>query len=129
MKKARYTLLKNKMRGIKTGKLMTRSKVILLCVFCLSIYLLMQHQSRDHSGDFRFFRDNMKYLDSLNVTECKLPEYNLYDPEISKYINKPPTDILCGYEQPYLTFLEWDGYLHLNETEVKQNEFEGKSKN
>lgn len=47
---------------------------------------------------------------------CKFPLLNPFDPSIVEYI-KFETSYDCGWVQPYLTFVDYQNYLHFNKSE------------
>lgn len=96
--------------------------VIVLAFFC---FVHLRSCEDSSSIKLKFFKENHMFLDAVNATECKLPKYDLYDPEIKRYIQKPATPIDCGNPQPYLTYLDWDGMLYLNESEVNMQQYKG----
>lgn len=113
---------------LRTGGLRNlNNKLKIFGVFLMTIVMFCYVQLRNKAQppDLAFFKENVKFLDGLNATECTLPKYDLYDEEIRPYINKPPTPIVCGYVQPYLTFLDWDGTLYLNQTEAEKSKYSG----
>lgn len=113
---------------LRTGGLRNmNNKLKILGVFLMTIVMFCYVHLRNkvQSPDLSFFKENVKFLDALNATECILPKYDIYDEEIRPYIDKPPTPIVCGYVQPYLTFLDWDGTLYLNKTEAGKSKYSG----
>lgn len=50
---------------------------------------------------------------------CNVPKLNPWDPTIVKWIAHP-TDLSCKQVQPNLTYIDYDGYLRYNETELKR---------
>lgn len=59
-------------------------------------------------------RINLSQKDS---PRCVFPTINPYDPTILKYIKHPPPKT-CEKVQPYLTFMDTNGYLRINLTEL-----------
>ncbi|PSN55945.1 hypothetical protein C0J52_00456 [Blattella germanica] len=47
--------------------------------------------------------------------QCIIPDYDPNDPSVKKYL-KTSSIIKCGQPQGYLTYLDSDGYIHLNKT-------------
>lgn len=56
---------------------------------------------------------------------CHVPKLNPWDPIIMKGV-KHPRDVYCPHVQPYLTFIDDDGYLRINKTE--QNQIHGNNR-
>lgn len=48
---------------------------------------------------------------------CEFPKINPWDPTILQYIKKP-SSIVCSEDQPYLTYVDNNGILQFNKTEV-----------
>lgn len=58
--------------------------------------------------------------DIYSEMECLIPDYDPYDPRVTKYLSVS-RGIQCGHPQPYLTYLDSDGFIHLNETTIKNS--------
>ncbi|XP_077294564.1 uncharacterized protein LOC143917051 [Arctopsyche grandis] len=126
MHQKRSSTLKKKVpHGFKMRKTPLRFKAMFVIVSVLVFFCFVHLRSREDSSiiKLKFFKENHRFLDAVNATECKLPKYDLYDLQIKKYIKKPATAIDCGYPQPYLTYLDWDGTLYLNESEVEMQQY------
>ena len=61
--------------------------------------------------------------DIYNELECVIPDYDPYDSRVTKYLSVSRV-IQCGQPQPYLTYLDPDGFIHLNETTIKNSRHE-----
>lgn len=48
---------------------------------------------------------------------CRVPKLDPWDPSIEQWI-KHPGPVQCSQVQPYMTFMDDEGFLQLNETEV-----------
>lgn len=62
--------------------------------------------------------DSIFQTSSEEFLSCQVPKLNPWDPMILKGIFHPKS-MSCKKVQPYLTFIDDDGYLRLNETESK----------
>jgi len=49
--------------------------------------------------------------------ECVIPDYDPFDPSVTKYLSASII-IQCGQPQPYLTYLDSDGFIHFNQTNI-----------
>ena len=58
--------------------------------------------------------------DIYSELECVIPDYDPYDPRVTKYLSMSRV-IDCGQPQPYLTYLDSDGFIHLNKTTIKNS--------
>lgn len=70
----------------------------------------------------QFFNGSfVEIVDNINdtVEGCLFPDLNPLDPTILEYISHP-TRVKCKKMQPYLTFIDADGYLQYNETEYEK---------
>lgn len=92
--------------------------VILIFVRFLSIFVIEDVYNRYWRLEFNYYKLNAPGL-------CTFPKLDPYDPSILKYIQHPQY-IQCLHPQPYLTYIDYDGYLRFNETEI-ENYFENKS--
>lgn len=73
------------------------------------------------SVEVEFYNLHMEDVtDSANEYECVIPDYDPYDPHVTKYLSTSPV-IQCGQPQPYLTYLDYDGFIHLNKTTIKNS--------
>jgi hypothetical protein len=73
------------------------------------------------SVEIEFFNLHMDDVtDSSSESECLIPSYDPYDPRVIKYLSASPV-IQCGQPQPYLTYLDADGFIHLNKTTIKNS--------
>ena len=71
--------------------------------------------------EVEFYKLHMEDIaDIYSEMECLIPDYDPYDPRITKYLSVSRV-IQCGHPQPYLTYLDSDGFIHLNETTIKNS--------
>jgi len=71
--------------------------------------------------EIKFYNLHMEdTADIYNELECVIPDYDPYDPHVTKYLSVSP-GIQCGQPQPYLTYLDSDGFIHLNKTTIKNS--------
>lgn len=94
----------------------------LLSVFAISLTLFigLLSSTKDYyieSYSISIFSTNATVLDE--IAECVVPKLNPWDPSILKWITHPK-DLSCRQVQPNLTFIDYDGYLRYNETELKR---------
>jgi hypothetical protein len=52
--------------------------------------------------------------------ECIIPDYDPNDPRVNKYLSVSPI-IRCGQPQLYLTYVDSEGFIHLNMTAIKNS--------
>jgi len=64
-------------------------------------------------------------IETFSELECVIPDYDPFDPCVTKYLSTSRV-IVCGQPQPYLTYLDSDGFIHLNETTIKNSGHEVK---
>ena len=63
---------------------------------------------------------NFHLGDLINIfdeLECVIPDYDPFDPSVTKYLSASII-IQCGQPQPYLTYLDSDGFIHFNQTNI-----------
>lgn len=73
------------------------------------------------SVEMEFYKLHMEDITyNANEFECIIPEYDPNDPRTRKYLSKSSV-IQCGEPQPYLTYLDSDGFIHLNKTTIKNS--------
>jgi hypothetical protein len=58
--------------------------------------------------------------DTYNELECVIPDYDPFDPHIRKFLSVSRV-IQCAHPQPYLTYLDPDGFIHINKTTIKNS--------
>ncbi|XP_071446730.1 uncharacterized protein [Hetaerina americana] len=118
-------VLKFKIRGISLKKVFFLSVAIFFVLICFFI-----HASYISSVEAEFYRIHVEeYLlqDERNSSVvprkrhgCILPDYDPFDPSILQYI-RPWPKIYCGRMQPYLTYIDDEGYIHRNISGIKDS--------
>jgi len=78
--------------------------------------LLEGHNSYVRNLEARFYMEHMSEPQPA-VSTCRLPDYDPFDPTIMKYV-KSWRKIDCGNPQPQLTFVDKEGFLHINKSAV-----------
>ena len=58
--------------------------------------------------------------DIFSELECVIPDYDPFDPSVTKYLSASNI-IQCGQPQPYLTYLDSDGFIHINQTTITKS--------
>lgn len=78
------------------------------------------------TGQNTSYNETLFYSTGQNTSEddasgekyrCIIPKLNPWDPSIEKYI-KHPNGMNCRKVQPFMTYVDYNGYLRLNETET-----------
>ena len=64
---------------------------------------------------YNFYLGDM--TDNFSELGCIIPEYDPFDPSVTKYLSASII-IQCGQPQPYLTYLDSDGFIHFNQTNI-----------
>lgn len=92
----------------------------MLILFTLNLLTAIRYEGSIHFAKVFIAKGNDTELLSNKINEeqfaCKAPTLNPWDPTIIKFINHPKP-IKCDYVQPFLTFVDDEGYLRLNKTE------------
>ncbi|XP_021941338.1 uncharacterized protein LOC110840547 isoform X2 [Zootermopsis nevadensis] len=71
--------------------------------------------------EMEFYKLHMEDMAcNANEFQCIIPEYDPNDPRVKKYLSTSSI-IRCGEPQLYLTYLDSDGYIHLNKTTIKNS--------
>lgn len=115
------------MKTVLPRNIKSRFKLLFAILLAVPILCFFHwyDSSNMKSSELDFFKANQKFLDTVNATECILPTYDLYDPSILQYVKKHPAPINCEQLQPYLTYMDWNGNLYLNQTELSINKYKG----
>lgn len=94
-------------------------RFVALAVLAYVPYLFYDLYTRD--VEMQFYSLHMDGVgDNTSGLECIIPDYDPYDPSIRKYLEEV-NPIKCGETQPYLTFLDFEGYIHINKTAVQKS--------
>jgi hypothetical protein len=73
------------------------------------------------SVEMEFYKLHMEdFAYNANEFECIIPQYDPYDSHARKYLSTSLI-IQCGEPHLYLTYLDSDGFIHLNKTTIKSN--------
>ncbi|XP_046398818.1 uncharacterized protein LOC124165440 isoform X2 [Ischnura elegans] len=116
--------LKSSIRGITLKKFFFFIVAVCSVLICFFI-----HGSYISSVEAEFYRIHVEeYLlrderNSSSVPDshpCILPDYDPFDPSILQYI-RPWQKILCGQTQPYLTYVDSDGFIRRNISGIKSS--------
>ncbi|PSN55946.1 hypothetical protein C0J52_00457 [Blattella germanica] len=68
--------------------------------------------------EMRFFTLYMENIvQNTSSADCIIPDYDPKDPSVMKYF-EIVNPIICGENQPYLTYIDSEGYIHLNKTAI-----------
>lgn len=96
--------------------LLRRSKLFSVVVILFSVIIIFSLRYSIPHLDYKL----LFYDDDDNFFEpkiCEFPELNPFDPTILEYV-KHPSPFHCEKIQPFLTFVDYDGFLRFNETEI-----------
>lgn len=73
------------------------------------------------SVEIKFYNIHMEDVTrNTNEFMCIIPDYDPYDPQVRQYLYTSPV-IQCGQPQLYLTYLDSDGFIHLNKTTIRNS--------
>jgi hypothetical protein len=73
------------------------------------------------SVEVKFYNIHMKDLtNSTDQFMCIIPDYDPYDPQVRKFLSTAAV-VKCGEPQLYLTYLDSDGFIHLNKTTIRNS--------
>lgn len=83
--------------------------LILVWIFVFTDYLSL------YSNDTNYVVINNNYSDDI---KCKVPKLDPWDPSIFDLIEHPK-NLTCPQVQPFMTYVDYDGFLRINITETK----------
>jgi hypothetical protein len=97
-----------------------RKKIMTILITVVAIFATyVVYDSYVSSVEMEFYRTYSTSETQDFEGACKLPDYDPFDPTILKYIQKWPP-ISCGRTQLPLTYLDNEGFIHINETAIQQ---------
>ncbi|KAK7868801.1 hypothetical protein R5R35_003642 [Gryllus longicercus] len=86
-----------------------------LCLYRIYVNSVEEYFYQVEENLFKNITNGLKYEEQ----SCKFPLYDPFDKQTKPYIfNYPP--VSCGQPQPYLTYVDGDGYIHINYTGARE---------
>lgn len=90
--------------------------ILILAIFVVFTVLLWS--AYIHIVEWQFFRTHYVSLQNMvSSTSCQIPMPNPFDNSIMQYVIKKNL-LKCKFIQPELTYLDYDGILHLNRSAI-----------